>query len=530
MEHKDAPKMDNYVRAKLLFSGIVITPLDENSCRVVYVTSSNPMGSIPAWLVHAAAIKQPLVIANIRSFIKKNETQLKQRVQKLLSQQNSSSSSVNLLQSNGPETRAGEELVRRSVTWSLESEFSEVRAFKRRSTASLACSAISQISKGSSSASGMQIGYACIQILRAKREAKGVKNAAYEELWSSDATLYARVSLDSLTQTTTATAIESVKKNAALKVANFDSVSSKFALPVSDGSSRLRISLCSKFKGSDYLLGDMFVPMADISHQNALQGWFSLIGGEYVEDVDARPIIEVKLCFVFSELLDFAVSCVEPEEVEVQNDQNIQEYAPEKLVSNVYRFVDATRPVTSLSSVLASPSLTGFLIFLAFVCCYYPNALPLLVGISILWFLAVEFVNNKFHKYLSGSSHLVRVDRDRQERVKSVVRYLGEEERNLSPELRRLLRTVQHETGRFAGMLETFSNYCNWSEPLLTQSVAIITVVCMVLSLFLPLHVEAALLISIVLTWNSRPVKALRRLVSRVQAYSQRRRSRKRFL
>jgi hypothetical protein len=69
-----AKNQKGYMRGTLHYAGLWIEPVkgEQNRCKVVYVVSSDPNGSIPKAIVNAVNVKQPLCIANIQKFMSKN--------------------------------------------------------------------------------------------------------------------------------------------------------------------------------------------------------------------------------------------------------------------------------------------------------------------------------------------------------------------------------------------------------------------------------------------------------------------------
>ncbi|VDL79068.1 unnamed protein product [Nippostrongylus brasiliensis] len=50
--HQDYPPMKGYVRGTALLSAYLIRPLDDEGCRIIYLSHSDPKGKLPTWLVN----------------------------------------------------------------------------------------------------------------------------------------------------------------------------------------------------------------------------------------------------------------------------------------------------------------------------------------------------------------------------------------------------------------------------------------------------------------------------------------------
>ena len=66
----DAPQSDDYIRIQDINGYWELTPNGDGSIHVVYSLSSDPGGSVPAWLVNASIVEQPYrTLSNLRRMV-----------------------------------------------------------------------------------------------------------------------------------------------------------------------------------------------------------------------------------------------------------------------------------------------------------------------------------------------------------------------------------------------------------------------------------------------------------------------------
>lgn len=64
--HRAVPPKHDCIRALTFLTGYLITPIDQNSCRLIYITQSDPRGDIPAWAMNLAVTKiAPRIMKNL---------------------------------------------------------------------------------------------------------------------------------------------------------------------------------------------------------------------------------------------------------------------------------------------------------------------------------------------------------------------------------------------------------------------------------------------------------------------------------
>ncbi len=66
----DAPQSEDYIRIRVMNGYWELTPNGDGSIHIVYSLSSDPGGSVPAWLVNASIVEQPYrTLRNLRRMI-----------------------------------------------------------------------------------------------------------------------------------------------------------------------------------------------------------------------------------------------------------------------------------------------------------------------------------------------------------------------------------------------------------------------------------------------------------------------------
>jgi START domain/Integral peroxisomal membrane peroxin len=194
------------------------------------------------------------------------------------------------------------------------------------------------------------------------------------------------------------------------------------------------------------------------------------------------------------------------------------------MVSEWKRLCDTLRPATRVTSRLRAaltwrePSLSALLLFMFVLVVLYPWTLPLLVSLTLMWNIVVEYADHAFENIVSQTTVAgIQARKARQDRV-DLVTIVRNEVNRVDPEptlltnkvaasarrvfrtsnatsqaqreeiiaaRRRTLRKMQGYIQWFADTVEDISNAFNWTDSALTFTIFLAIVVVIVLSLIL---------------------------------------------
>jgi hypothetical protein len=464
------------------------------------------MGSIPKWLVNAANEKQPLCIAALRDYIKKNP-QLQQEVQQKATRAAATaaaaaSGSVTaaslLLPATGPEQRCGHLLgLQVASVWDpvvFASKFPRAAAFAsswsvgRTLTAALyACRRLWSMHMQTAAVAGRAgannggpvVGFVAVQVLETMREMPASTSAS--PWWSTPAHMFVRVTLDEDAMQTPLMPIE-VDAPRRWRSASFALDNASFTLRVFNPLSRVRISVFSSLAGGprgpmDRLIGEAFLPVADLSDQRARDGWLPLLvssdsaGDDEVDPSHLRPMVKIGVRMVMAEAVDWLVTVATPPEGDEDSTPmgsedvkgEIPEYVPEKLVANCFQLADVSRPVIAAVgqgfSLLnwEKPCWSAGTLAVLLLCCWWPGAIPMVLGLCVIVFIMLQYHRPQVSQ--KGTHRWSRLEAQHSTRLGAVVDLLRVQQPLRSPETNRLLRYVQYQAGTCASAIEDVLRY-----------------------------------------------------------------------
>ncbi len=567
VDHPAMPVSSNgsFIRAHLEFGGTVIFPIDEQSCRVVYVVASDPKGTIPKWLVNAMNEKSPLCLAVIRDYIK-SHPQVQQEVQQRLARAAvmAAGGTGALLLPSGPERRCGHVLgLQLASAWEtavFATKFQRVAAFAKAwplgrtlSAVTFACRSLWSMRHktapiATSNADRPVIGLIALQVMEACRELP--PSAEKSPWWSETANLFVRVALDDDTMQTNLTSIVADVPRK-LRRATFAVDASCFTLRVLNPTARVRLSLFASLTGGarpmERLIGEAFLPIADLSDQQSRDGWLPLlvpVASDGVDDAASepshvRPMVRVGVKMAMAEAVDWLVTVATPPEGSESTADSesvvLPEYSPEKLVAHCFQLADVARPVMVVVEQGFSimnwdePSLSVVATFLLLLCCWWPGLVPVLLGLFVIAFIALEYVQKKFIRVMRGTHRWARLEAQQRQQIGAVVELLQAQEPLRSPETRRLLRYVQYQAGVGAAAIEDALSLCDWTHPTATKMLLLFTCVCMCLSLIFPTSLTLLTLTLTVCCWHTTPLTLLRHVCASTYVYWERRKERRKL-